>query len=79
MDRHDPLALRMHSLTLKSLLDKASTNYLYEAVDALGNELDIAILQALNSGEHLRHVQRVYLSGNVVTDKVIKSCAPRAN
>ena len=59
MDRHNPLALSMHSLTLKSLLGKASTKYFYEAVDNLASVLDVAILQALSGGEHLQHVQRV--------------------
>ena len=70
-DRHAPSALGMPSYTLNSLLGKESTGYGYEAIDDLGTMLDTAILQALGSGDHLRHVVRLILTGKHVTDKVV--------
>lgn len=40
-DRHDPTAIANHASTLNTLLEKAPAGYFYEALDGLGNELDL--------------------------------------
>jgi len=69
-DEHAPQALGASSRTLNALLDRTQKSYQYEAIDSLGSMLDLTILRSLGDrvGEHLCHVQRLYLIGKDVID-----------
>ena len=69
-DESAPQALGSSSNILNVLLDRTQMCYWYEAIDSLGSMLDLTILRSLGDrvGEHLCHVQRLYLTGKHVTD-----------
>lgn len=46
-DRHQPSALSHHSNALNSLLGKAPASYFFEAIDELGNGLDVKMLASV--------------------------------
>jgi len=79
-DRHAPLALGS-SRALNSLLGRVETGYEYEAIDALGSTLDLAILRSLGdrAGDHLRDVQRLYLTGKDVVDEDVRPLSSARN
>jgi hypothetical protein len=70
-DSHLPSALLHHANTLNALWGSTPPRYLFEAIDALGNGLDVKMLSALNDIQLLATVQRVYLTGREVTDSII--------
>jgi hypothetical protein len=69
-DCHAPQALGFPAESLNKLFEMKQYNYLYEAIDSLASVLDLAILRSLEDrvGEHLYHVQRLYLTGKQVSD-----------
>jgi hypothetical protein len=69
-DRHQPSALTWHATSLNFLLGKAST-YVFEALDSLGNGLDVTLLAAVADSKLLAGVHRIYLTGRDVTDSII--------
>jgi len=79
-DRNEPRALGS-SRALNSLLGRAEPGYLYEAIDALGSMLDLAILRSLRDrgGDHLRDVQRLSLAGKDVVDEDLSPLASARN
>jgi hypothetical protein len=70
-DYHAPLALGNHSNVFNTLLGKDPAEYLYEGLDAIGNLIDVRLLQGLKDGQLLARVQQVRLRGRDVTDDVI--------
>jgi hypothetical protein len=63
------------------LLGGTETGYEYEALDALGSTLDLTILRSLGdrAGDHLRDVQRLYLTGKDVVDEDVRPLSSARN
>lgn len=73
-DYHRPQSLTIHANTLNHLLARAPASYLFEGIDDLGSLLDVRLLECLENSKLsglLDHVQRVYLTGRHVTDRLL--------